>query len=199
MAEGMSSGFCPCMVLVAQSLRDDLEKLLGVLLMSADARPKSMLECAYEGLRRYRLPIYWALVQLVEDVFQAICKQALLQALELPRPDGRALGRRLLRIHMVDLRPVELPPVRLPDQVYAQVRQAGERLQDRVDEAVVGGIAKADDALPLGAGAGGLIVEEEGGAEDVDEGDGGEGCAGGIRRDGGCLLWHFAALPRCRG
>ena len=148
------------MIFVAQALCYDLEELLRVLLLPADARTKSVLEGAYEGLRRDGFLVYGPLVQLVQDVLEAIREQTLLQTLQLPRPRGRVLLTRLVRINKVDFGPVELPAVRLPDQVQAQVRQAGQGLQDRVDETVVGGIAQPNDALLLGAGARGLVVQE---------------------------------------
>ena len=76
--------FCTSMIFVAQAFRYNLEELLRVLLLPANARTKSVLECAYEGLRRDGLLVYGPLVQLVEDIFEAICEQTLLQTLQLP-------------------------------------------------------------------------------------------------------------------
>lgn len=84
--------------------------------------------------------------------------------------------------------------MRLSYEIYAQVWQASERLQHRIDEAVVGGIAEADYALLLAAGCIRVVVEEIRRAKDIDEGNGGEGGSCGVGCNCEGLLRHLAAL-----
>lgn len=65
-------------------------------------------------------------------------------------------------------------------EVRAEVGEAGEGLEDAVDEAIVGGVGEANDAAPAGGGGGGGVEEPGGAEEDVNEGCSGKGGAGAI-------------------
>lgn len=89
---------------------------------------------------------------------------------------------------MVDPSLVDMSPVRFADQVDTEVSQAGECLQHRIDEAIVGRIAQAHNTLLPGRIR--VAVDEVGRGKDVYQRDGRQRCARRISSDGERLLWH---------
>ena len=83
--------------------------------------------------------------------------------------------------------------MRFSYEIYAQVWQAGKRLQHRIDEAVVGRIAETHYALLLTASCICIVVEKVRRAKDVDQGNGSEGGSCGVGCNCEGLLRHLAA------
>lgn len=121
------------MILITKPLRHDLQELLRILLLATNARPEGLLERDHEVLRRNALLVYGPLVEAVENVFQRLSDDSRAQALgfRLFR-FGRAFGGE----GFVDVCAVERAPVGFADEVFAQVGQAGESLEDGIYEAV---------------------------------------------------------------
>ena len=61
------------MILLRQTLRNDLEQFLRVLLGLAYSRVERMLQYVDELPSRYRLLVDWALVQPIYHRFQSLC------------------------------------------------------------------------------------------------------------------------------
>lgn len=178
------------MVLVAQPLRDDLQKLLRVLLVAADARAERELQRLDERARRDRLPVDGPLIEPVQHLLQRPGDRPLLQ---LPDLLGRLAARhvRRLRQEVIDLGPVELAAVKFPDQVAAQLPETREGLQNGVDEAIIGRVGEPDYPLLAAAAAGGVIpVDSKVGPEDVEERDRSEGRPSRIGGDGRWFVRH---------
>lgn len=178
------------MVLVLEPLGDNLQELLGVLLLPAYALLKSDLEDADKGERGDGLFGNGALVEVVEHLLEALGDEAVLHALDLPHGQLLAVG---LDEVGVDGGVLDAAAVRLADEVDAELTEAGEGLEDRVDEAVIGLVAEADNGLFARVGR--LVVEGKGRAKDVYQRGGGEGSPGGVRDHRG-LVGHGSAVRR---
>ncbi|KAF5125369.1 hypothetical protein E5D57_010056 [Metarhizium anisopliae] len=160
-------------------------KLLGVLLLPADALLEGNLEHLDKGEGRHGLLVDGPLVEGIQHLLQTLGDQAVLQALQPPllQPGG-ALGLHEIGVHGGIF---DAAAVGFADEIDAEVAKAGEGLEDRVDEAVVGLVPQTYDGLLLGAR---FMVDGEVGPEDVDEGNGGERSSGSIRYDRRRLVGH---------
>lgn len=185
------------MILVLEAVCDNLQELLGVLLLAADALLEGRFEDTDKGERRDGLFRDGPFIEGVKHIFEALRDKAVLHTLNLP-------GRQLLTVGLdngsIDGGILYAAAVSLADEIYSQVAKPRKGLEDRVYEAVICLVSEADNGLLLGRGAVG--IEGKGWAEDVDEGDGSEGRAGRVRDDRpgsfGHVLGASCVIGACR-
>ena len=161
------------MVLITEPLRHHLKKLLRILLIATDARAECVLERLDEVSRGDGFLVNRTLIEPVQHLFQSPSDGPLLQFLDPVKLLSLLTGGDLLLIRkeVVNLWPINLASMQFTIQVETQFQESRKRLQDGVDETVIGRIREADDGFfPVGITRV-LSVNCEIGPEDVEERD----------------------------